>query len=396
MAGTSSVRRTGTLLLVALIATLAIVSPAVRAEDGDGAGDPRVEKLEKEIVALYEKKKYAEGIAKCKAEIALFPKNFNAHYNLACGLARSGKTADALASLGTAVDLGLDDPDLMKNDADLESLRAEKTFEDLVAKADEKGRPKREAWAKLYDPGPEVPDLTNVDGAPQGGLRYRLLVAADATEKKKQRLLVWMHPAGSSMNDVAAPLATQWTKAGFALLLPTQKAWDGWTADEATKLLNVTLADAGKKCPAVDVAKPVLVGYSAGGQMALAAWESNPAPLGGLVLDAAYPIDMAAMQKNQVVPAKLPAGDALKKCPMFVMVGEADGGTSVWKQVQGEWKTAGVPLTIDYVAGKEHEWLLDETRAAALVKWLEDVAKGKLPGAPEPTPPTKTGGGKKK
>jgi len=381
--------RLRTLLFVLLLAA------AARAGDGDGAGDPRVEKMEKEIVALYEKKKYAEGIAKCKAEIAVFPKNFNAHYNLACGLARMGKTADALASLGTAVDLGLDDPELMKNDADLESLRAEKQFEELVAKADEKGRPKREAWAKLYDPGPDVPDLTSADVAPTGGLRCRLLTSSDATKDKPQRLLVWMHPAGASMNDRVAPLAAQWTKAGWALLMPTQKAWDGWTPDEASKLLNVTLAEVGKKFPAVSVVKPVLFGYSAGGQMALNAWESNPAPFGGLVLDAAYPIDLGAMNRGEVVPSKLPAGDASKKVPMFVMVGDQDGGTSVWKQVEGDWRKAGVPLTIDYVAGKEHEWLLDEKRAAALVQWLEDVAKGKLPGAPEPPAPTKPGGKKK-
>jgi len=393
MAGTRSVRRVGTIAMAALLA--AFVVGVARAGDGDGAGDERVGKFEKEIIALFDKKKYAEGAAKCRAEIALFPKNASAHYNLACALARTGKTADALASLGTAVECGFDDDDQIKADEDLASLRAEKEFEEIVAKAAEKARPRKEAWEKLYDPGPDVAGLTNADGTPPGGLRYRLLVAGDATAQKPQRILVWMHPAGSSMNDVVAPLATQWTKAGWALLLPTQKAWDGWTAEEASKLLNVTLADVGKKFPAVSVAKPVLVGYSAGGQMALSAWENNPAPFGGLVLDAAYPIDLAAMKENRIVPSKLPAGDALKKVPMFVMVGSKDGGTSVWQQIESDWRKAGVPLTIDYVAGREHEWLLDDTRAAALVAWLGEIAKGKLPGAPEPTPPGKPPGKKK-
>ena len=99
------------------------------------------------------------------------------------------------------------------------------------------------------------------------------------------------------------------------------------------------------------------------------------------------------MKRNEVVPSKLPAGDALKSVPMFVLVGEEDGGSSVWKQVEADWRKAGVPLTIDYVAGGKHEWLLREKQAEALVKWLEDVAAGKLPGAP--APPTKPGGKKK-
>jgi predicted esterase len=280
---------------------------------------------------------------------------------------------------------------MMEKDEDLASLRAEAGFQELVAKAAEKGKAKQEAWDKLYDPGPEVAGLTSSDVAPQGGLRCRLLAAPDATPQKQQRLLVWMHPAGSSMNDVAAPLAEQWSKAGWAVLLPVQKAWDGWTADEASKLLNVTVADVAKKFPAVATARPVLVGYSAGGQMALSAWGSNPAPLGGLVLDAAYPIDLKAMNEGRVVPAKLPAGDALKKVPFFVLSGEKDGGTSVWQQVEADWRKAGVPLTLEYVPGKEHEWMFDETRLATLAKWLEEVAKGKLPGAPEPPakPPAK-------
>src|SRR6185436_6168615 len=97
---------------------------------------------------------------------------------------------------------------------------------------------------------------------------YRLLMSEEATKEKPQRLIVWMHPAGSSANRTVAPLAPQWSKAGWALLLPTQKTWDGWTGGEAGQLLNVTLAEVGKT-PGIDAKRPVLLGYSAGGQMAL-------------------------------------------------------------------------------------------------------------------------------
>lgn len=366
--------------VVALAAALAI------AGEGDGAGDPRVPKAEQEIVALFAKKRYAEGVTKCRSLITLFPKNVNAHYNLACGLARMGKGADAMKSLATAVELGLDDPDLVRYDEDLASLRAAEGFEDLVGKCEARLVARDDARPEKYDPGPEVEGVTSVEGRSATGLRWRLLHAPDADETKKQRLLVWLHPAGGSGNGTVAPLAAQWTKAGWALLFPTQKEWDSWSPADAAKLLNVTAPAVAKRCPGIDVEKPVLVGYSAGGQMALSIWEKNAAALGGLVLDAAYPVDPAAANRGEIVVMKLPPGDAVKRVPFFVLVGDQDGGTSVWQQVESEWRQAGVPLTLDVIAGGKHEWLLREKQAAALLTWLGEVAAGKFAGAPEPKP----------
>ena len=378
-----------------LVAVVMVAAAVAFAGEGDGAGDARVEKYEKEIVALYGKKKYALGAAKCRTLIGLFPKNVNAHYNLACGLARMGKADEAMQSLTASVELGLVDPDLVRYDEDLESLRAAEGFEDLVAKLDERLVARDAPLEKLYDAGPKVDGVTSVEGRSWAGLRWRLLVSSDADETKKQRLLVWLHPAGSSMNEGVAPLAAQWTKAGWALLLPTQKEWDSWSPADAEKLLNVTVPAVAKKVPALDVQKPVLVGYSAGGQMALSVWQGNAAALGGLVLDAAYPIDLAAANRGQIVPTKLPTSDAIRRVPFFVLVGAQDGGSSVWQQVESEWRQAGVPLTLEVIAGGKHEWLLREKQSEALLAWLADVAAGKLPGQIEQNPPGGPGGKKK-
>jgi len=59
----------------------------------------------------------------------------DAHYNLACVLARLGRTEPALAALEQAVALGFSELGLLEHDADLESLRADPRFAALVRRA---------------------------------------------------------------------------------------------------------------------------------------------------------------------------------------------------------------------------------------------------------------------
>lgn len=58
-----------------------------------------------------------------------------ARYNQACARARLGRTDDALASLGAALEAGYADLDRVAGDPDLDALRGEQRFEDLLARA---------------------------------------------------------------------------------------------------------------------------------------------------------------------------------------------------------------------------------------------------------------------
>ncbi len=378
------------------LALAAVCSFAVDARADEGgekcAPDPKVEaaKLEQEITDLFAAGKYAEAAEKCRAEMALVPKDNGPAYNLACALARLGKKDEALAALAKSVELGWDDFEHMKVDDDLASIRDDKVFADLVAKTVENDK---KAELGTYDAGVEVPGVKSVDRAPEGGLKYRLLVPDDATAAKPKRLIVWLHPSGGSMNNTIEGHAPQWLKAGFAVLLPTQKRWRGWTDADAAKLLDKSLPDAAS-VPGIDVKRPILMGFSAGGQMALMSWAKDPSRFGGLVLDAAYPIDVEAYQRGEQKMIDPPAGDAATKTPVFVLVGTADQGHMAWKFAEPNWKAAGVPLVVNYVEKGKHEWLLRAELNVTLDKWLEDVAAGKLPGkaetaAPTPSTPTK-------
>jgi len=76
--------------------------------------------------------RYAQGLEVDRALAQRCPLNPTAHYNLACSLALLGQTAEALDSLEQAADLGYDDPQQMRADDDLESLRGEHRFRELL------------------------------------------------------------------------------------------------------------------------------------------------------------------------------------------------------------------------------------------------------------------------
>ena len=75
-----------------------------------------------------------EGLAVDRRLEALCPTDPMVRYNLACSLALTGDPAAALSALAQAVELGYDDGEWMKKDADLKSLRHEKEFQRLLAR----------------------------------------------------------------------------------------------------------------------------------------------------------------------------------------------------------------------------------------------------------------------
>ena len=74
----------------------------------------------------------ADGLKMDRKLVRLEPDNPTAHYNLACSLALCKKRPDALRSLRKAVSLGYDDLDWMQQDPDLELLKNDPEFQQLL------------------------------------------------------------------------------------------------------------------------------------------------------------------------------------------------------------------------------------------------------------------------
>ena len=74
----------------------------------------------------------ADGLKMDRKLVRLEPENPTAHYNLACSLALCKRRPAALQSLRKAVSLGYDDVDWMLQDPDLEILKPDPEFKQLL------------------------------------------------------------------------------------------------------------------------------------------------------------------------------------------------------------------------------------------------------------------------
>jgi tetratricopeptide (TPR) repeat protein len=84
------------------------------------------------------KGRYAEGLQVDKRLVQLRPNDALAHYNLACSFALLKRPELALKTLRRAVELGYRDFRYMKEDHDLDSIRHDPRFRQLVREFDKR------------------------------------------------------------------------------------------------------------------------------------------------------------------------------------------------------------------------------------------------------------------
>lgn len=104
---------------------------------------PRYTDVIELLGGLYTKAgRIADGLKMDRKLVRLRPTNATAHYNLACSLALSNRPLDALEALQTAIRHGYDDYEWMRQDPDLQSLKANPEFLGMLATVKKKNRPK--------------------------------------------------------------------------------------------------------------------------------------------------------------------------------------------------------------------------------------------------------------
>jgi len=272
------------------------------------------------------------------------------------------------------------DPEQAKRDEELVTLHNQAKFKELLGTA---SKIDRAAYADSYRPGKEIAGVKTLEDFPERGLRYRLRMSPDATASKPNKLIVWLHPTGTQashgMNDTVEAMAPVFIKRGYALVVFTQKNYANWSNGIDVPNLFVSLKEIGK-IPGIDARKPILFGFSAGGQEALWLWMIDPGRFGGMVIDAAYPVTQTQLGYDVHHSPPLPRDAAVKTSPVLALVGLQDYGAKVWRRVESSWWRAGVPLDVIYIPDRQHEWLFDNARTKQLDQWLSQVAGGKLPG----------------
>jgi tetratricopeptide (TPR) repeat protein len=81
---------------------------------------------------LYEAGKYAEAADRARELLEAHPESAVLLYNLACYESMAGRTADAIEHLRPALDRSEDLRELAKSDSDLDPIRGEPAFNELV------------------------------------------------------------------------------------------------------------------------------------------------------------------------------------------------------------------------------------------------------------------------
>ncbi|WP_375760921.1 alpha/beta hydrolase [Corallococcus exercitus] len=206
-------------------------------------------------------------------------------------------------------------------------------------------------------------------GAPANGLPYRLFVSGQATPEHPHRLVVWLHPTGTDGLTLVEPLADAFAAQGFALLTLPREHAEGWNGTDANRMMLGTLPEVAR-VPGVDADRPVLLGFSAGAQMALELWAARPAAFRALVLVAGAP---RLSRGDEHTP---PQTSAHARVPILSFIGETDGSAPLWRTALESWRAAGLRLDLHEVLGQGHTWLLAlPAEQAALFQLLAELSR---------------------
>jgi hypothetical protein len=97
-------------------------------------------RVQNEVVRLFQTNDTAGAERTCREWLKTTPDDELTWYNLACALARQGRTSEAVDSLRKAVESGFRDVAHMRSDEDLASLQGEAAFEALIESAEQMER----------------------------------------------------------------------------------------------------------------------------------------------------------------------------------------------------------------------------------------------------------------
>jgi predicted esterase len=202
------------------------------------------------------------------------------------------------------------------------------------------------------------------------GMGYRISLPP-AVLAQRPRIAVWLHPERSAGVDLIEPLAPLLARHGFALVVPTDKDFRGWTSHDVEELFGAVLPAAAQKHGLV-ADQPLLIGFSAGAQIALHLWHGAPERWAGLVLVGGAP-QLTSLEKVEDI--SFPASEAWRYggTPVMSIVGERDPSSGKWRSVLEKWKAVGVPLDFKQVPNVDHQWCVGAFERERLDGWLSSL-----------------------
>ena len=192
---------------------------------------------------------------------------------------------------------------------------------------------------------------------------------------RKAPLVVWLHPAGAEANELVIKWWPDLHDLGYALMLPKSENARFWRFEEEKKLLAYVDHAAAKH--KVNAKRVVLLGYSAGGQMAFFMGMKRAERLAGIVTMSAVPV-----KGMHDLSTALPPKQFKESLAYFMVLGEQEeAGVRIAKRAQLELLADGFSALLHVVKDAGHAFHASEK--GAVLEWLGEVAEGKRPAIEE-------------
>jgi len=207
---------------------------------------------------------------------------------------------------------------------------------------------------------------------PRNERTYKLFAPPGAEKKKNLPLVVYLHPSGGPMlTEFQRDYLPVLTKRGCVVAVPLSKDKRQWAVRSDTYIRSV-ITDVGARY-SIDAKRIVLLGISAGGQVALFLADRTPKQFRAVVVVSTNPVVIRGGKGVWFYPDRR----TLKKCSYFVVCHITHGASlKFWRQVRAKLAPAGASISIIPVLGKPAHY---QPPPKQLRLWLGAVLSGKQP-----------------
>ncbi|MBI4574734.1 MAG: alpha/beta fold hydrolase [Planctomycetes bacterium] len=287
----------------------------------------------------------AESMARFQRCIELYPERPDAYYNIACAHSLAGRKAEAVEWLSRSLDHGFDDLGHIAEDEDLDPIRGEAAFHELLARHR------------------------------KGLLKGRISVSVDPSSRPKEgpaTVVVAIHGFGDSASRFLGSWEATAEATGVVVSCPQGDLRVGHDSFRwgslAEELVLAELDEAQVRWPG---ARLILAGFSQGGALATRVALRHPARLAGLLVLSGV-LDEGALE---------PLLEGARAMPVYLVHGSEDRRTIAGARASLEaFRRAGLRAELEEFPGRHR---LPPDLPAVVTRAL---AWFTAPGEPTPVP----------
>ncbi|MBO6514268.1 MAG: alpha/beta fold hydrolase [Phycisphaerales bacterium] len=315
---------------------------------------PALAQTDRQLVDRYDSsvnaKRYKAALISAQQIVDRYPESATWQFNLGSMHARLGETQPALDALKVAVDLGYTGVRSFEHSEDLDPLRDNREFKQILAKVQSNAAKRLREFqseAERHNPDTHIPP--NLTDTPP------LILALHGTGMQGDDMIKALREAADSLNMILiAPDA----------LRPAQGGGFSWTyRDESEWMVNHIIQTAIQEHQ-INPEQVYLVGFSQGANIAFSMGQTHPNLFAGIIPICGHYEPQIAEPDQSQTPA-----------PVYLMTGARDPWKKTYAAAKRDFTKSDIPVTMRVVPGIGHEIPKGQRGIAELIraiKWCQD------------------------